>query len=166
MDIQLKTGCFEDAALVRRAVFMDEQGYEIEFDQIDEASSCIHVTLYVDGQLAGCSRVFPEELERATDAEAPVSPACDMDEGVAAGEIYIMGRVAVLPAMRRRGLVSAIVEASGACARDAGAKLIKLHAQEYVLTLYAKAGYTQIAPVDYEDEGQPHVWMAKLLGDR
>ena len=75
MDIQLKTGCFEDAALVRRAVFMDEQGYEIEFDQIDEASSCIHVTLYVDGQLAGCSRVFPEELERATDAEAPVSPA-------------------------------------------------------------------------------------------
>ena len=27
LDIQLKTGCFEDAALVRRAVFMDEQGY-------------------------------------------------------------------------------------------------------------------------------------------
>ncbi len=37
MDIQIKTGCFEDAALVRRAVFMDEQGYEIEFDQIDES---------------------------------------------------------------------------------------------------------------------------------
>lgn len=85
MDIQLKTGCFEDAALVRRAVFMDEQGYENEFDAIDEAPSCIHVTLYVDGELAGCSRVFPEELERAADAEAPVSPACDMDEGIAAG---------------------------------------------------------------------------------
>ena len=38
MDIQIKTGCFEDAALVRRAVFMDEQGYENEFDQIDEAA--------------------------------------------------------------------------------------------------------------------------------
>ena len=35
MDIQLKTGCFDDAALVRRAVFMDEQGYENEFDAID-----------------------------------------------------------------------------------------------------------------------------------
>lgn len=91
MDIQIKAGCFEDAALVRRAVFVDEQGYEIEFDQIDEASDCIHVTLYVDGQLTGCSRVFPEELERAADAEAPVSPACDLDEGVAAGETYIMG---------------------------------------------------------------------------
>ena len=166
MDIKIKAGCFEDAALVRRAVFVGEQGYEIEFDQIDEASDCIHVTLYADGQLAGCSRVFPEELEHAADAEAPVLPVCDMDEGVAAGETYIMGRVAVLPAMRRRGLASKIVEASEAAARDAGAKLIKLHAQEYVLPLYVKAGYTQIAPVDYEDEGQPHAWMAKRMGDR
>ena len=93
MDIQLKTGCFDDAALVRRVVFMDEQGYENEFDAIDEDPNCIHVTLYVGGELAGCSRVFPEELERAADAEAPVSPACDLDEGVAAGETYIMGRV-------------------------------------------------------------------------
>lgn len=85
MDIQLKTGCFDDAALVRRVVFMDEQGYENEFDAIDEDQNCIHVTLYVDGELAGCSRVFPEELERVADAEAPVLPACDMDEGVAAG---------------------------------------------------------------------------------
>ena len=145
MDIQLKTGCFDDAALVRRVVFMDEQGYENEFDAIDEDPNCIHVTLYVDGELAGCSRVFPEELERVADAEAPV---------------------AVLPAMRRRGLASAIVEASDACARDAGAKLIKLHAQEYVLPLYVKAGYTQIAPVDYEDEGQPHAWMAKRVDGR
>lgn len=104
MDIQLKTGCFDDAALVRRVVFMDEQGYENEFDAIDEDPNCIHVTLYVDGELAGCSRAFPEELERVADAEAPVLPACDMDEGVAAGETYIVGRVAVLPAMRRRGL--------------------------------------------------------------
>ncbi len=68
MDIQLKTGCFDDAASVRRVIFMDEQGYENEFDAIDEDPNCIHVTLYVDGELAGCSRVFPEELERAADA--------------------------------------------------------------------------------------------------
>ena len=105
MDIQIKTGCFEDAALVRRAVFIDEQGYEIEFDQIDEVSSCIHVTLYVDGQLAGCSRVFPEELERTADAEAPVPPACDMDEGVTAGETYHYGarRRAAVYASSRTG---------------------------------------------------------------
>ena len=166
MDIQLKTGCFDDAALVRRVVFIDEQGYENEFDAIDEDPNCIHVTLYVDDELAGCSRVFPEELERVADAEAPVLPACDMDEDVAAGETYIMGRVAVLSTMRRRGLACKIIEASEAAACDAGAKVIKLHAQEYVLPLYVKAGYTQIASVDYEDEGQPHVWMAKRVDGR
>ena len=140
MDIQLKTGCFDDAALVRRVVFMDEQGYENEFDAIDEDPNCIHVTLYVDGELAGCSRVFPEELERVADAEAPVLPACETDEGVAAGETYIMGRVAVLPAMRRRGLASAIVETSASCARDAGAKLIKLHAQGIRVAALCKGG--------------------------
>ena len=90
-----------------------------------------------------------------------------MDEGVAAGETYIMGRVAVLSdqAPSRSGKQDCREPAKRA-ARDAGAKLIKLHAQEYVLPLYAKAGYTQIAPVDYEDEGQPHVWMAKRVDGR
>ena len=109
MDIQLKTGCFDDAALVRRVVFMEEQVYENEFDAIDEDPNCIHVTLYVDDELAGCSRVFPEALERVAEAGAPVLPACDMDEDVAAGETYIMGRVAVLSSMRRRGLASKII---------------------------------------------------------
>ena len=163
MAIEIKTGCFEDAERVRRAVFMEEQGYENEFDEIDRAPSCIHVTLYVDGAVAGCARVFPEELEHSADTEAPASPTCDFDEGIESGEIYIMGRVAVLSTFRRRGLASQIVAAADEAAREAGAKLIKLHAQEYVIPLYAHAGYTQIAPVDYEDEGQPHAWMAKRL---
>ena len=163
MDIEIKTGCFEDAARVRRAVFMDEQGYENEFDEIDETPSCIHVTLYADGMVAGCARVFPEALEHSVDTEAPASPTCGFDEGIDSRETYIMGRVAVLPAFRRRGLASQVVAAADEAARDAGAKLIKLHAQEYVIPLYAGAGYTQIAPVDYEDEGQPHAWMAKRV---
>lgn len=46
---------------------------------------------------------------------------------------------------------------------EAGARLIKLHAQEYIRDLYAAEGYEQISEVDYEDEGQPHLWMAKRL---
>ena len=163
MSVEVKIGYFEDAEHVRRVVFMEEQGYENEFDEIDEAPSCIHVTIYVDGDVAGCARVFPEELEHTADTEAPASPACDFDEGIEAGETYIMGRVAVLPAYRRRGLASKVVAAADEAARDAGAKLIKLHAQEYVIPLYARAGYIQIAAVDYEDEGQPHAWMARRL---
>ena len=57
MDIRLKTGCFDDAALVRRVIFMDERGYENEFDAIDEDPNCIHVTLYVDGTVKILSQI-------------------------------------------------------------------------------------------------------------
>lgn len=107
-----------DAAFdVRKRVFMDEQGYENEFDQIDDDPRCIHVTLYVDGEVAGCSRVFPEELERTAAPEAPKSPVCELDEGVEASQTYLLGRVAVLGEYRRRGLASEIVRASDDAAR-------------------------------------------------
>lgn len=153
----------DDAFAVRRAVFMEEQGYENEFDAIDDDASCIHVVLYADGDLAGCARVFPEELERTLNPEIPQSPACAFDEGVGEGETYLLGRVAVLPALRGHGCARVIVAACERAARGAGARLIKLHAQEYVTGLYAGLGYQQISEVDYEDEGQPHLWMAKRL---
>lgn len=163
MELSVRFDARDDAFEVRKRVFMDEQGYENEFDQIDDDDRCIHVVLYVDGQLAGCSRVFPEELERAAAPDAPKSPACDLDQGIAASETYLLGRVAVVPQYRRRGLASEIVRASDEAAAKAGARLVKLHAQEYVRDLYAKLGYAQISDVDYEDEGQPHLWMAKRL---
>lgn len=163
MDVKIHTDCREDAYEVRRQVFMVEQGYEHEFDGIDDDARCIHVTLYADGELAGCARVFPEPLERALVPDAPQSPASSFDEGVAPHDVYLLGRVAVLPAFRRHGLACEITRASESAAYEAGARLIKLHAQEYVQSLYAKRGFEPIAPVDYEDEGQPHVWMAKLL---
>lgn len=157
----------DDAFAVRRAVFMEEQGYENEFEPIDEDSSCIHAVLYVEKdvekELAGCARVFPEELEHTLNPGMSQSPACSLDAGVKQGETYIMGRVAVMPAMRRRGLARELVRASERAARAAGARLIKLHAQEYIRDLYAAEGYEQISEVDYEDEGQPHLWMAKRL---
>lgn len=153
----------DDAFAVRRAVFMDEQGYENEFEAIDDDASCILVVLYADGELAGCGRVFPEELERTLSPEIPQSPACALDEGVDEGKTYLLGRVAVLPALRGRGVARSIVAACERAARDAGAQLIKLHAQEYIKGLYAGLGYQQISEVDYEDEGQPHLWMAKRL---
>jgi predicted GNAT family N-acyltransferase len=159
----IKTNVREDAFAVRRAVFVEEQGYENEFDGIDDHPSCVHVTIYIDGELAGCSRLFPELLERALAPESPQSPTCAFDEGVTAEETYLLGRVAVMSVFRRRGLASAIIAASDKAAREAGAKLVKLHAQEYAQDLYAKQGYTQIGDVDYEDEGQPHLWMVKRL---
>jgi len=163
MSPQIRTNARDDAFAVRRAVFMDEQGYSSDFDGIDDDPSCVHLTLYIDGELAGCSRLFPEPLERALAPESPQSPACALDQGVTAEETFLLGRVAVMPAFRRRGLASVIIAASDEAARAAGARVVKLHAQEYAQDLYAKQGYAQISDIDYEDEGQPHLWMAKRL---
>lgn len=167
-EFALSRGCGEprvrDAAFdIRRAVFMEEQGYENEFEAIDDDPACIHVVAYANGEPVGCARVFPEKLERTLSPEIPQSPACPLDEGVQPGEIYLLGRVAVLPATRRRGLGGELVRACERAAAAAGARVIKLHAQEYIRGLYAAEGYEQISAVDYEDEGQPHLWMAKGL---
>ena len=135
MAVGTRIGERADAFEVRRRVFMDEQGYVNEFDGIDDDPRCLHVTLYVDDELAGCARVFPEPLERELVPDAPQSPACPLDDGVPAERVYLLGRVAVLPAFRRRGLASALVAASDDAARAAGARVCKLHAQEYVRDL-------------------------------
>lgn len=163
MGIEIRTDRREDAFAIRRRVFMEEQGYEDEFDAIDDDPRCLHMTLSVDGDPVGCSRVFPEPLERVLAPSSPQSPACALDDGIDADAVYLLGRVAVLPGFRHRRLAARIICESERAARAAGARLIKLHAQERVQPLYAKEGFGPISGVDYEDEGQPHVWMAKVL---
>lgn len=152
-----------DQFSIRRAVFMEEQGYESEFDSIDDDARCRHVVAYWGDLPVACARVFPEELEGGADSEAPRVPACPLDEGIVPGGVFLIGRVAVLPGFRGRGLARRVLSAAEEEARRAGAGLIKLHSQEHVMGLYASQGYSAISDVDFEDEGQPHVWMAKRL---
>ena len=85
---------FEDAAAVRTRVFVEEQGFKNEFGPEDEASEMIHVTLYGDGVLLGCARVFPATLEPMLE-DAPGR--------------WVFGRLAVLPEARKGGLGSLLL---------------------------------------------------------
>ena len=49
---------FADAKIVRQEVFVEEQGFKMEFDEID--NHAIHVTLYLDKVLAGCARMYAD----------------------------------------------------------------------------------------------------------
>ena len=138
--LETRLNCVDDAFEVRRHVFMEEQGYENEFDEIDD--SCTHVTLYSDDELVGCARVYPE---------------------FAGSGVYFIGRIAVLPEYRSQGFGTELVCAAEDVARDLGAEVVRLHAQEYIVKMYERCGYTRMGSVDYEDEGQPHVWMEKLV---
>lgn len=127
-----------DWRFIREEVFMIEQGFQNEFDSIDEIA--IHITLYVDGKLAGCARCFPSE-EEAT---------------------FVFGRIAVLKEYRKLGLGARLLQELETVARAKGASCAILDAQCRAAIFYEKQGYQQSGEL-HMDEHVPHIQMRKDL---
>jgi predicted GNAT family N-acyltransferase len=135
----IETDWARDAArlgAVRRAVFIDEQGVpeEMEWDEHDAVSS--HwLALAEDGSPIGCARLLPD------------------------GHI---GRMAVLPPWRGRGIGRALLAAVLIAAQARGHRTLRLSAQTRAAGFYARAGFA-ITGGEYEEAGIPHVAMQKTL---
>lgn len=145
MKLSFKQGVFADAQTVRTLVFMDEQGFQDEFDDIDELPTTVHITLYSDDALVGCARIFPDSRQ---------------DEGE--GDRWVFGRLAVVPERRHGGFGAALLQEAERLAREAGAAEMHLHAQCGVVAFYQRAGYESFGPIE-RDEHVDHVWMRKSL---
>ena len=126
-----------DARKIREIVFVKEQGFVVEFDDIDESAT--HILLTIDGDPAATGRVFPKE------------------DGV-----YILGRIAVLPQYRGRALGKILVGKLEKIAKSQNARTVVLSAQVRVREFYEKMGYVTIGD-PYLDEGCPHIMMEKAL---
>lgn len=63
-NVELKRGqeVKEDAFEIRRRVFMEEQGYTDEFDDIDD--TCIHIVLYKEGEPAAALAPSPNPQDQ------------------------------------------------------------------------------------------------------
>lgn len=138
----------EDAFEIRRRVFIDEQGFHDEFDEVDQNERTIHLTCYVDGELAGCARLFPSAIE----------PKLAGEEG-----LWVLGRFAVLPEYRKYGLGTKLLQAAEEEAMRHGAVRTALHAQCRVIPFYEKSGYEAYGPIEFEEHVE-HQWMRKDLG--
>lgn len=150
MDIRFKSGdcnsqVFLDAKLIRQSVFVEEQGFKVEFDDADSDENTIHVVAYDGDSPVGCARIIP-----------PVT-----SEDKSANE-WTLGRFSVLPEYRGSGLGSKIVIASESEAKSRGASSAKLHAQCRVSPFYEKLGYEKYGPIE-KDEHVDHIWMRKAL---
>ena len=122
---------------IRTAVFIQEQGFHNEFDDIDERA--IHAVLY-DGRLPiATGRTFAE------------------DNGS-----YIIGRIAVIKSYRGKGIGKSVVSALEQQAKKMGACCIQLSAQVHALDFYKKLGYMETG-AKYMDEYCPHVQMQKIF---
>lgn len=143
----------DDAFAIRKSVFLDEQGFSTEFEELDHHPDMMHVVAYDNGKPVGCFRLFRSELEQGLE---PL-------DGVGAEPYkWILGRIAVLPEARKSGLGSLLVREAERLAIERGATEMHLHAQCRAMHFYHKCGYTEYGPYA-DDEGVPHQWMWRAL---
>lgn len=124
---------------IRQKVFIDEQGFHNEFDDIDETAA--HIVMYDEDNIpiATC-RVFWD----------------------AAMNTHILGRLAVIKEYRGKNIGSVIVKEAEKYIQKNGGKCIALHAQCRITAFYKKLGFNEFGDIN-DDEGCPHIWMKKRL---
>ena len=125
----------DDAREVRIRVFVEEQGFEEEFDCLDHRAH--HALLTIGEEAIGTGRVFIEN-----------------------GTTWHIGRLAVKKAYRGQGKGAKILAYLEKIAKQHGATEIILGAQCRAQEFYALQGYAPYGEVFYEDDC-PHVMMKK-----
>ncbi len=138
MEIKVYNRLPSEAKEIRLEVFVKEQGFEEEFDDIDGAAA--HILLFDGSQPVGVCRVFADPESGRT----------------------MIGRVAVRKAFRGRGLGTDIIKAAEEYAAGSGAGEIWIHSQEQAAGFYSALGYEDTGIHDVE-EGCPHILMKKSL---
>ncbi len=141
---------FDDCAKLRIEVFMNEQGFSYDIEDVDKLPVVRHIAAYDNtGECVGCLRYFPVE-EDGTPSEA------DHDG------TWTIGRITVAKSMRGKGLGSMLLGVGEAEVALAGGNHVELHAQYNKLPFYHKNGYVEHGEIDY-DEFMEHIWMGKDL---
>lgn len=128
----------EDVKKIREEVFVIEQGFQNEFDDIDNLAT--HALLLKDSMPVATLRYFYSEEHQC----------------------YCIGRVAVRKEYRKYHFGSVIMEAAEIRMKDKGISKIGLSAQVRVKKFYKSLGYSETGPI-YLDEGCPHIFMEKLI---
>lgn len=140
----------EAALRLRYRVFCEEQGVTFDAEQDGRDPEALHlVALYGDALVGTCRLVFDPDTGAITD-------------DAAAPTLARLGRMAVEPGLRGRGIGAAILEAAERECRTAGARRIRLHAQTAARSLYERAGF-EVVGEPFIEEGIPHVTMEKAL---
>ncbi len=131
---------FPDCAKkIRDAVFIKEQGFQDEFDEIDNTAT--HIVLFDEDNIpvATC-RVFWN---------------ADMSS-------YSLGRFAVVKKYRGKNVGSFLVKEAERYVQKKGGTDITLHAQCQASGFYKKSGFVEFGKIE-DEQGCPHIWMKKSI---
>lgn len=127
-----------DEKLIRDEVFGDEQGFQEEYDEIDNRAQ--HVVIYEeDIPIATCRFYLSDEADG-----------------------YAIGRIAVRKEHRGKHLGNQLMAIAEDEIKKLGGKTVSLSAQVQAQGFYEKCGYKAVGNV-YLDENCEHVRMLKDL---
>lgn len=139
MEIKIYDKLPKEAIDIRTTVFVNEQGFKNELDDIDSIAT--HIVLFdtFSNPVATCRFFYSEERK-----------------------CFIIGRVAVKKEYRGKDLGSVLLNCAENEIRNRKGNCIELSAQDRVKSFYEKNGYLSIGDFHY-DENCLHVWMRKEL---
>jgi predicted GNAT family N-acyltransferase len=123
---------------LRREVFVGEQGVPLHEELDHHDAGALHLVAVRGGEVVGTCRL------------------------VEAGDTVRLGRMAVAPAERGRGLAARLLAEADAQATGLGARRIALAAQLSATGVYERAGYRGFGD-RFLDAGIEHVMMDKRL---
>ncbi len=138
MTVTTYTGLPQEAMAIRQTVFVREQGFHDEPDEFDPVA--LHFVLFDGGSPIGTCRAYPEGQEG----------------------FWMMGRFAILPEYRGKGLGALLMARAEEALRAAGGSCLRLHAQLHAAGFYQRMGFLPAAEPDIV-QGSPHLWMEKPL---
>jgi predicted GNAT family N-acyltransferase len=119
-------------------VFSGEQGVSAAADRDGRDPESIHIVAVENGSVIGTCRLL------------------------LGGGVARLGRLAVEPEVRGRGVGGAILREADRVAIEQGAERIALHAQTHARQLYSAHGYAERG-ARFTEEGIEHVAMEKRL---
>lgn len=149
----------DPAREIRKKVFIDEQGFQDEYDEVDKMA--VHFVLFEDGCLpderstTGRSAIKRSAIEQSAIATCRVFWNEEMNA-------YALGRLAVIAESRGKNIGSILVNEVEKYVRLRGGTEIVLHAQCRATEFYGKLGFVEFGEVQ-DEEGCPHIWMRKML---
>lgn len=125
----------EEARLLRTLIFIEEQGFVREFDDLDDAA--VHIVAFDGDKPIGTCRYYPRP------------------DGS-----YAIGRIAVAREYRGKGVGSALVLEAERRVALLGAKTTVVSAQLRAAGFYRSLGYIEQGS-PYLEEHVPHILMVK-----
>ena len=128
----------ERALALRERVFCGEQGVDPAADRDGLDGEALQFVALEDGRVLGTCRVL-------------------ISDGIGR-----LGRMAVEPSARGRGLGALLLDEAERATLAAGVGNMRLHAQARAIGLYGRAGYAQVGE-PFVEEGIDHVTMERSL---